>query len=329
LGKHKLIEHFLGAFPVQNSSTQVGIGDDAAVISPTKKSVVTASQLLVENIHFDLTYFPLQHLGYKAIAIAASHVVAMNAIPTQVTVGLAISNRFSLEAIEELLSGMQRCCERYHIDVVGLDINSSHTGLVISINAIGEAVPAKLTKRQGAKEKELICASGDFGAAYTGLIILEREKKTFEVKPEHQPDLVGFDYVLERQLKPEPRVDVVQELEKNRIVPSAMVNVSDGLASALLHLCHASKLGCEVYEEKIPVDVVTFESLKELNIVATTIALNGGEDYELLFTIPQSDYEKIRKVESVAIIGYMQEEAVGCQLITNDRQMIPLTAQGF
>jgi thiamine-monophosphate kinase len=329
LGKYKLIEHLSEHFKLKNSSSRVGVGHDAAVIAPTKSNVVMASKLMQEHIHFDLSYFPLKHLGYKAIAVAASDIVAMNALPAQMMVALSVSNRFSLEAVEELISGMQLCCARYDIDLMGLDITTSHTGLTIAISALGEVAPEQLTTRNGAKERDLICASGDFGAAYTGLLILEREKKVFEVNPNQQPDLAGFDYVLERQLKPEPRVDVVHDLAKCGIVPHAMINVSEGLAAAMLQLCDASHLGCELYEAKIPTDVVTFETLKSLDMVATTIALNGGEDYELLFTVPQADFDKVRQMENVTVIGYTQEPAAGCNLITNDHCSIALRAQGW
>ena len=329
LGKYKLIEHLSEHVELKNSSSRMGIGNDAAVIAPAKPNVVMSSKLMQEYIHFDLSYFPLKHLGYKAISVAVSDIVAMNAVPAQVGVSLAVSNRFSLEAMEELIAGMQLCCARYHIDLVGLDITTSHTGLTIALSALGEVTPEQLTTRNKAKERDLICASGDFGAAYTGLLILEREKKVFEVNPNQQPNLKGFDYVLERQLKPEPRVDVVHDLAKCGIVPNAMINVSEGLAAALLQLCEASNLGCELYEAKIPIDVVTFETLKSLNMVATTIALNGGEDYELLFTIPQADFDKVRQMENVAVIGYTQEPAAGCNLITNDNCSIALQAQGW
>ncbi|MDR1345308.1 MAG: thiamine-phosphate kinase [Bacteroidales bacterium] len=329
LGKYKLIAHLSEYFQLKNNSSRLGIGDDAAVIAPAKPNVVMASKLIQEHIHFDLAYFPLKHLGYKAITIAVSDIAAMNARPTQIGVLLAVSNRFSLEAVEELMTGMQFCCTRYDIDLVGLDITSSHTGLSIAVNALGEVSPEQLTTRNGAQERDLICASGDFGAAYTGLLILEREKKVFEVNPKQQPDLTGLDYVLERQLKPEPRVDVVHDLVKCGIRPNAMINVSEGLAAAVLQICQASNLGCELYETKIPVDAVTFETLKSLNIVATTVALNGGEDYELLFTVPQADFDKVRQMENVAVIGYTQESAAGCNLITNDHRSIALRAQGF
>lgn len=329
LGKFGLI-NFLGEkFSHYNTSTLSGLGENAAVIAHGNTDNVVSSKLFIENIHFDMTYVPLKHLGYKTITVAVADIVAMNALPKQVVINIAISNRFSLEAVNELTNGMRFCCDRYGIDLAGLDLCSSKTGLTISVTAIGEVEDKSLVQRVGAKENELICVSGDFGAAYTGLILLEREKKVFEVNPSEQPNLEEFKYLLERQLKPEPRVDIIRKLKEAGITPTSMTNVSDGLASALIHLCKASKVGSVIFENKLPVDMLTFRTLKDLNIVSTTIALNGGEDYELLFTIAQKDYEELKKVENISVIGYIKEEAAGNQLITNDDRQIELRAQGF
>lgn len=329
LGKFGLISMLSDKFSIVNDSTLHGIGEDAAVIRHGDIDSIISHRLFVENIHFDMTYVPLKHLGYKVIAVAASDIVAMNALPKQVMVNIAISNRFSLEAINELTAGMERCCNRYGMDLAGLDLSSSQTGLIISITAIGEAEHRQLVCRAGAKENELICVSGDLGAAYTGLILLEREKKVFEVNPNEQPQLEEFSYLIERQLKPEPRVDIIKQLQEVNIIPTSMINITDGLASALIHLCRASKTGSVVFENKLPVDMLTFRTLKDLNIVSTTIALNGGEDYEVLFTIAQKDYEELKKVNNIAIVGYIKEQAAGNQLVTNDDRQIELRAQGF
>ncbi|MEG1556262.1 MAG: thiamine-phosphate kinase, partial [Bacteroidales bacterium] len=311
LGKFGLIAKLSEKFQIHHASTLSGIGCDAAVLKSSKNNSLLSSKIFLENVHFDLTYFPLKHLGYKTIAVAISDILGMNGTPTQVVVNIAVSNRFSIETVNELTTGMQLCCNRYKIDLIGLDLTTSQSGLTIAVSVSGEVESEDLVKRNGAKENELICVSGDFGAAYTGLILLEREKKVFEVDPNSQPDFDGYDYVLERQLKPEPRLDIIEALKKENIKPSAMINVSDGLASALINLCKASHMGCDIFENKIPIDAVTFQTLKEMKIVATTIALNGGEDYELLFTIPQSDYEKIKKVENISIIGYIKEAVAG------------------
>jgi thiamine-monophosphate kinase len=328
-GKVQLINHLGDFFKLSQPSSVEGIENDASVISIENKLTLSASQLFVEHVHFDLGYFPLKHLGYKTVAAAASDIVGMNGTPSQLRLNIGASNRFSVESLEEFTSGVKYCCERYGIDLVGLDVTSSATGLIISSNIIGVATPETLVKRKGAQENEIICVSGDFGAAYTGLLLLEREMQVFAVNPNQQPDLTGYDYVLERQLKPEPRIDIIQGLTSQGITPTSMINVKDGLANALLHICSSSKVGCTIYEEKLPVDVITFETLKELKIVGTTVALNGGEDYEVLFTIKQEDYEKIKKVENVSVIGYITAETAGKNLITNDNCQIELQAQGF
>lgn len=329
LGKFALIEKLSEKFRLTQSSSILGIGSDSSVIRPTKGNIVTSSRLLVENIHFDLTYFPLKHLGYKSVVVALADILAMNAIPKQISLSIAVSNRFSMEAMQEIMDGIFVCCKKYSIDLVGLDISASQTGLIIAVNAFGDAEDDRIVKRDGAQEKELICVSGDFGAAYTGLILLEREKKVFEVNPDVQPNFNGYDYLLERQLKPEPPFDIINSLQKSEIMPTSMINVSDGIASALIHVCNASHKGCTIYENKIPIDTLTFNTLKEFKIVATTVALNGGEDYELLFTIKQDDFEKISQLKNISVIGYIHEETAGKNLITNDECLLPLKAQGF
>ena len=329
LGKFNLITKLTDDIKIEQPTTVVGIGDDAAVARFDSRDTVAASKLFVENVHFDLTYFPLKHLGYKCTGIVVSDLLAMNATPSQLNVNLAVSNRFSVEAVEELLTGIRACCHYYRLDIAALDITSSVNGLAIGLTAVGSVEPDQLTRRTGTHENELICVSGDFGAAYAGLLLLQREKRIFETTGNSQPDFEGYDYLLERQLKPEPRIDIVEALRKQNILPTAMTVVSDGLASSLLHLCRLNHLGCTIFENKTPIDPLTFNTLRSLKIVATTVALNGGEDYELLFTIKQDDYEKIKNIENVSVIGYMTESNAGCNLITNDDKQIPLQAQGF
>lgn len=329
LGKYDLIAELAKFFPNENSSTRLGIGDDAAVIEPNEEDVVLSSKVFIEGVHFDLTYFPLQHLGYKLVTVILSDLLGMNAIPTQLSVNVAISNRFDLKDINELLDGISACCENAHVDVVGLDLTTSGTGLIVSLSALGECSTANLVTRKGAKPNELICVSGDFAAAYTGLLLLEREKKVFEVTPKSQPDFTGFDYLLRRQLKPEPRLDIVEALRRENICPTAMANVSDGLATAIMQICKASDTGCALFEEKIPLTELTFNTLKDLKIVHTVAALNGGDDYELMFTIKQSDFEKIKNVNNVSIIGYIKEKIDGYQLITSDNCQVEIQSQGF
>ena len=329
LGKHSFISKLTEEIQLSNSTTKVGVGDDAAVVNYDDKFTVCATKMFVENVHFDLSYFPLKHLGYKCVGIAISDILAMNALPQQVMVNLAVSNRFSIEAIEEFMTGVKAFCHNYKLDLAGIDITSSVAGLAVGVTALGNADEGRIVKRAGAQEHELICVSGDLGAAYTGLLILQREKQIFEATHNSQPDLAGYEYLLERQLKPEPRVDIIEELQKNDILPTAMTIVSDGLASSLFHLCNLSGLGCTIFENKTPIDQLTFDTLRSLKIVATTVALNGGEDYELLFTIKQSDYEKVQKIENVSVIGYMGEKNGARCLISNDNCQIELKAQGF
>ena len=329
LGKFNFISKLTDNIKIEQPSTVVGIGDDAAAARFDNRLTVAASKLFVENVHFDLSYFPLKHLGYKCAGIAVSDLLAMNATPSQLTVNIAVSNRFSVEAVEELLTGLRACCHFYKLDIASLDITSSVSGLAIGLTALGSVKPDHLTRRTGTHENELICVSGDFGAAYTGLLLLQREKNVFETTGNNQPDFEGYEYLLERQLKPEPRLDIIEALRKNDILPTCMTVVSDGLATSLLHLCHLNGLGCTIFENKTPVDTLTFQTLRELKIVATTVALNGGEDYELLFTMKQEDYEKVKTIENVSVIGYMTEPNAGCNLITNDNRQISLRAQGF
>lgn len=328
LGEFGLIEKIKKTFPVQHTSSITGIGDDAAVIDHEYQTVVS-TDFLVEGVHFDLSYVPLKHLGYKAVIVNLSDIYAMNATPTQITVSVAISNRFPLEAIDELYAGIGLACSRYNIDVIGGDTTSSQAGLVISVTALGTAKKEQLTYRSGAKENDLIVVSGDLGGAYMGLQILEREKAVFKVNPQSQPDLSTYAYAVERQLKPEARQDVLELLKDLKIVPSSMIDISDGLSSELLHLSKASAVGCQIYEDKLPIDPEVLAICKELSINNTTAALNGGEDYELLFTVDQQHYEAIKDHPLLTIIGHVTEPKTGNNLITGLGQQIELTAQGW
>ncbi|MDR3047337.1 MAG: thiamine-phosphate kinase [Bacteroidales bacterium] len=328
-GKSGLIKEKAAGFEKFYKNSITGVGEDASVVKLDEKYAVFSSKLFIENVHFDLGYFPLKHLGYKCVAVTLSDILAMNVIPTQLRVNIAVSNRFSKPAIDELMEGITICCKIYKIDLIGLDISSSSVGLIISMEAVGQANNKTMVNRAGAGEKELICVSGDLGAAYTGLLLLEREKQVFKAHPDNQPDLSEFDYLIERQIKPEPRFDLIDALKKEEILPTSMIHVTDGLASALMNVCKASQKGCMVYENKIPVDTLTCNTLRDLKIVATTIALNGGEDYELLFTVKQEDFEKIQHIENVSIIGYITEPEEGYMLISNDEKVIELQAQEF
>ncbi len=330
LGEFGLIDHLTKHISLKQKSTIKGVGDDAAVIRPSKnKDILVSKDLLIEGVHFDLVYTPLKHLGYKAVIVNLSDIAAMNGKPTQIIVGIGISSKYSLEAIEEIYAGMIKACEVYNVDFVGGDTSSSKAGLYISVTVVGEVDKEKITYRKGAKPNDLICVSGDLGSAYMGLLLLEREKKAFRADPNLQPDLSGNDYLLERQLKPEARVDIVRLLEEKEIVPTSMIDISDGLASEVLHLCKNSGTGCMIHEEKIPIDQVAFDLAKKFSIVPSVAALNGGEDYELLFTITQGDYDKIKDETDITVVGYMTDEKEGQQLITNDNQMIKLEAQGW
>ncbi|WP_320017629.1 thiamine-phosphate kinase [Labilibaculum manganireducens] len=329
LGEFGLIKHLTKNIKLKHASTNVGVGDDAAVLDYQNKKTVVTTDLLLEGIHFDLMYTPLKHLGYKCIAVNVSDIYAMNALPKQVTVSIAISKRFTLEAIEELYEGINLACENYNVDLVGGDTTSSLTGLCISVTAIGEADAEQLAYRSGAKENDLICVSGNLGAAFAGLQLLEREKRVYESNPDMQPDLTGHDYILERQLKPEARKDIYERLQEANIVPSSMIDISDGLSSDIMHICEESKVGCQIYEEKIPVDYETHKMAEELNMNYSTFSLNGGEDYELLFTVPLDQFDAIEKIEDVKIIGHITDISKGKYLVTRDGVEIELQAQGW
>ena len=331
LGEFGLIEHLTSSVEIKNQETIKGVGDDAAILEfPDDKQIVVTTDLLVEGIHFDLTYVPLKHLGYKSVMVNLSDVFAMNARPRQITVSIALSKRFSVESIEEFYQGINLACNKYDVDLVGGDTTSSLTGLLISITAIGEVEKGKAVMRSGAGANDLICVSGDLGGAYMGLQLLEREKEVFKVNPAMQPQLAGYDYILERQLKPEARGDIIDLFETIGVHPTSMIDISDGLSSELLHICKASKVGCSIYEDKIPLDNQTKKFAEELNINPLVAALNGGEDYELLFTIPMSDYDKVKKEPDITIIGHITEENQGANLITAlQGSAIPLTAQGW
>lgn len=329
LGEFGLIKHLTEKIKLQNSSSIKGVGDDAAIIEYKNKCVVATADMLVEGIHFDLSYCPLKHLGYKAAIVNFSDVYAMNAIPRQLLVSVAVSNRFSVEAMEELYSGILLACETYGVDLAGGDTSSSLSGLIINGTAIGEAEKEEIVYRGTANEYDLLCVSGDLGAAYIGLQILEREKKIFQENPKIQPDLSGHDYVLERQLKPEARKDIIEIFKNLNLKPTSMIDISDGLASEIIHICLQSNKGCNLYEEKIPIDVVVANEAKELGLDATISALNGGEDYELLFTVRQADYEKIKNTKEISVIGHITHKGSGINLISKSGSQIPLTAQGW
>lgn len=330
LGEFGLIKHISESVKLQNSSTKLGIGDDAAVIQyAADEQTVVSTDMLVEGVHFDLSYTPLKHLGYKAVVVNLSDIYAMNAIPEQITVSIAISNRFSLEAIEELYSGILLACDNYGVDLIGGDTTSSVGGLIISVTAIGKAKAEKIVKRTGATDSNLLVVSGDLGGAYMGLQILEREKLIFAESPNVQPKLEGYDYILERQLKPEARRDIILEFENLGLIPTAMMDVSDGLSSEILHLCSHSDLGVDLYEDKIPIDQETFDKAREMNLDPTLCALSGGEDYELLFAVDLKDYDKIKNHPSFTVIGHFTETGNPKQLIARDNSTHELLAQGW
>ncbi len=329
LGEFGLIDHISKAITLKNPTSIKGIGDDAAVIDNSKKMTVVTTDMLLENIHFDLSYVPLKHLGYKAVTVNLSDIYAMNATPKQITVSIAISNRFSLEAIEEFYSGVALACEKYGVDVIGGDTSSSVHGFIISVTAIGEANEDDLVYRNGAKETDLICVSGDLGGAYMGLQLLEREKKVFLENPNIQPDLGANDYILERQLKPEAQKETIKLLKEIGVKPTAMIDISDGLSSELLHLCKQSGVGCSIYEDKIPIDAQTYSVAEEFNLDPTICALSGGEDYELLFTIKIEDYEKVRNSLDISLIGHVTHASEGANLISKSGSSIALRAQGW
>jgi thiamine-monophosphate kinase len=329
LGEFKLIDHLTKHFKINHKSTVKAIGDDAAVLNYGKKQIVVSTDLLVEGVHFDLSYVPLKHLGYKAVMVNLSDIYAMNAKATQITVSIAVSNRFPLEALEELYAGITTAAEFYNIDVVGGDTTSSTSGLIISITAIGEVEKGNEVLRSGAKPNDLLVVTGDIGGAYMGLQVLEREKEVFKVNPNSQPDLAMYTYIVERQLKPEARKDIIELLQKLEVKPTSMIDISDGLSSEVIHLCKQSKVGVDVYENKIPLDPQVISTCEEFNIDSTTVALNGGEDYELLMTISQEDYPKIKGNPNLTVIGYMTEEERGMHLVTRAEQKIPIIAKGW
>ncbi|HOZ87422.1 MAG TPA: thiamine-phosphate kinase [Bacteroidia bacterium] len=329
LGEFGLIRHLTQHIEINQPSTIKGVGDDAAVVENGNLQTVISTDMLVEGVHFDLTYVPLRHLGYKSVVVNLSDIYAMNAEPKQIVVSIAISNRFRLEAIEELYAGMLMACKKYNIDLVGGDTTSSLSGLIISITAIGAAKKEDIVYRDGAKESNLLCVSGDLGGAYMGLQVLEREKSVFKENPKLQPDLDGKDYILERQLKPEARKDIVELLKSIGIKPTAMIDVSDGLSSEILHLCTGSKTGVELYEEKIPIDPLTYETAREFNLDPTLCVLSGGEDYELLFTVDIGDYEKIKNSMDITIIGHITNESKGHLMVSKSGTVHELKAQGW
>ncbi len=329
LGEFGLIDLLTKNIKLVNSSTIKGVGDDAAVINNKGKQTLVSTDLLIEGIHFDLSYVPLKHLGYKAAVVNFSDIVAMNGTPKQITVSISVSNRFPVEALEELYSGILHACKNYKVDLVGGDTTSSPSGLYISITVIGEANNKDITYRNTAKENDLICVTGDLGSAYMGLLVLKREKEVFKADPNMQPDLQGLDYILGRQLKPEARTDITKLLKDNNIKPTSMIDISDGLASEIIHICKGSKLGCNIYEDKIPIDPTTDTVSREFSIDPTTTALNGGEDYELLFTVPVEDHDKVKGLGDISVIGHITEENSGVNLISKSGTSVPITAQGW
>lgn len=329
LGEFGLIDHLTQQFATGQPSTLKGIGDDAAVLDFKDKKTVVSTDLLVEGVHFDLAYMPLKHLGYKAVVVNVSDICAMNARATQLTVSVAVSNRFPLEALEELFAGIALAAQQYNVDVVGGDTTSSQKGLLISITAIGEADENELVYRNGAKPNDLLVVTGDLGAAYMGLQVLEREKQVFQVNPQSQPDLDAYTYLIERQLKPEARNDVRTLLHALEVKPTAMIDVSDGLSSEILHLCKQSGTGCNLYEDKLPLDPQLIAACEEFNLDSTTVALNGGEDYELLFAIDMGDFDKIKGNPNFTVIGHMTEEKEGMHLVTRAHTKIALKARGW
>ena len=329
IGEFGLIDRLTSKFTLKHKSTIRGIGDDAAIIDAGKEYFVVTTDLLTEGIHFNLIYNPLKHLGYKAVAVNLSDIYAMNAIPKQITVSIAVSGKFSLEAVQELYSGIYLACEKYNVDLVGGDTSSSLTGLTISITAIGTAKKEDIVYRKGAKVNDLICVTGDLGASYMGLQLLEREKVLFEKNPDFTPDFTGKDYLLERQLKPEPRADIITLLKENGIIPSSMIDISDGLSSEILHICKNSEVGCRIYHDKIPINNETSLMADEFNIDPLICALHGGEDYELLFTVPLELYDKISVIKGISIIGNITLKDDKTLMVTKDGNIIELIAQGW
>lgn len=329
LGEFGLIEHLTKNIELQNASSVLGVGDDAAIIDHFGKQTVVTNDLLIEGVHFDLSYTPLKHLGYKSVIVNLSDIYAMNAIPTQITLSIGISNRFSVEALDEFYEGVYLACQKYGVDLIGGDTTSSQKGLIISVTAIGEVTPDKFVKRSTAQKGDLICVSGDLGAAYVGLLFLERERKIFQESPGVQPDLENETYVIGRLLKPEARKDIIEFLSAEEILPTAMIDISDGLSSEILHICKQSHLGCVLYEEKIPINENMKKAAFKFEIDPTACALSGGEDYELLFTIPQSEYDKLVLNEQISVVGYMTEPEQGAHIVTKGGGKHKITAQGW
>ncbi|MDP4665215.1 MAG: thiamine-phosphate kinase [Flavobacteriaceae bacterium] len=329
LGEFALIDHLTKHFKVGQASTVTSIGDDAAVLEFKDKQIVVSTDLLIEGIHFDLSYMPLEHLGYKTVVVNLSDVCAMNAVASQITVSIAVSNRFPLEALEALYSGIHKAAKYYNVDVVGGDTTSSTRGMIISVTAIGSASKERIVRRSGAKPNDLLVVTGDLGGAYLGLQVLEREKEVFKVNPNNQPDLEPYTYLVERQLKPEARTDIISLLESLEVIPTSMIDISDGLSSEVLHLCKSSKVGCDLYEDKIPLDPQMMTTCEEFNVDSTTIAINGGEDYELLFTIDQSDFDKIKGNPNLTVIGFIKEQSDGAHLVTRSETRVPIEAKGW
>jgi thiamine-monophosphate kinase len=329
LGEFGLIEHLTKNFEIQNASTIVAVGDDAAVIDHFGKQTVITTDLLLEGVHFDLMYTPLKHLGYKSVIVNLSDIYAMNATPTHITMSIGISNRFSVEALNEFYEGAYLACEKYNVDLIGGDTAASQKGFVISVTAVGEVAPDQFVKRSTAQKGDLVCVSGDLGAAFLGLTLLEREKKIYLENPQVQPDLENEDYIVSRILRPEARKDIIRFFSDNAIIPTSMMDVSDGLSSEILHICKQSNLGCRLYEEKIPVAEPSRKAAFKFGLDPTVCALNGGEDYELLFTLGQEDYDKITFNEEISVIGYMAEPAEGVKMITKAGNTFDITAQGW
>lgn len=329
IGEFGLIKQLTENFKIYHNDTIKGVGDDAAVLDASKKQTIITTDLLIEGVHFDLGYTPLKHLGYKAVIVNLSDVYAMNAVAKQITVSIAVSNRFPLEALEELYAGIKLACDTYEVDLIGGDTTSSTTGLLISVTAIGEANKEEIVFRNGAKPNDLLVVSGDLAAAYLGLQVLEREKQVYQVNPNSQPDLSKYDYLIERQLKPEARKDIIRLLKDLKVKPTSMIDISDGLSSEILHLCKQSKVGCNLFEEKIPLDPQVISTCEEFNLESTTIALSSGEDYELLFTISQEDFPKIKANPNLTVIGHITEKSEGAHLITRADEKVAIIAQGW
>jgi thiamine-monophosphate kinase len=329
LGEFGLIDRIKSSVRIYNTETKLGIGDDGAVLDSMGLQTVVTTDMLVEGVHFDMQYTPLKHLGYKSVVVNLSDIVAMNAIPKQITVSLAISSKYTLEAIEELYTGINAACKNFQVDLVGGDTTTIATGLIISITALGYAPKEDIIYRSNAQINDLICVTGDLGAAYAGLMILDREKRIFQENNQVQPELEGYDYVLEKQLKPEPRLDILRALKEAGIQPTAMIDISDGLSSELIHICKASGTGCRIMTDKLPIAQETLNVADELSLPHFTLALNGGEDYELLFTVNQSDYTKLMKVSDLSVIGFVTEATSGYQLVDSENNIAPLTAQGW